>query len=281
MPSDAAGVPHESAPAFVRGNPIVSAGYDFPTFVGRARPYLLAESPRSGSQLLADLLWRTGRMGAPGEYFNREHTIPALTQRLGLASIDGPGGMDAYIRALVRHRTSANGVFGVKAHFSQLRPHLDDPSVRALVRGSRIVWLRRRDLVAQAISYLVALQSDEWRRLRGRDGATFQGRYSWRDIDRAVGMIAADERCWQVGFEQSGITPFVVWYEDLVADPDPACRGICALMGVADGLPPFALAASPLERQADPVKEEWLRRYRQTLDWGPKSPRARSAARAT
>ena len=52
------------------GNPIVAREYDFPEFDRRAQPYVIAESPRSGSQLLADLLWRTGLMGAPGEYLN-------------------------------------------------------------------------------------------------------------------------------------------------------------------------------------------------------------------
>ncbi|WP_374449737.1 Stf0 family sulfotransferase [Stella sp.] len=258
-------------------NPIVAPEYDFPLFADRPRPYVIAESPRSGSQLLADLLWRTGRMGSPGEYLNAQYTIPALLQRFGVGPLEAPGGMEAYLRALARHRTSPNGVFGLKTHFIQLRPHVEDRSVRRLLRRSRFVWLRRRDVLGQAISYLVALRSGRWRQLRGAARRPHHSEFSARTIDRAIATVAGDDRLWEVAFDANGVTPLVVWYEDLVADPDPPCRAICAMMGV-EPPQPFRLADSPLERQADPVKAEWRARFRDQLGWVRPDPTPASRA---
>jgi|JI10StandDraft_1071094.scaffolds.fasta_scaffold270117_3 LPS sulfotransferase NodH len=264
MPSEAEPAP--VAPSGGGGNPIVAAEYDFPPFPGRPRPYILAESPRSGSQLLADLLWRSGLMGAPGEYLNAEYTIPRLRERFALGPIDEPGGLEAYFRALARHRSSPNGVFGLKAHFSQLRPHVQDPAMRRLLRRSRFVWLRRRDILGQAISYLVALRSGRWRQVRGAQRPQHQSEFSAGSIERAVATMAADERMWEVAFAVNGIVPLEVWYEDLVADPDPVCRAVCRMMGV-EPVEPFQLAASPLERQGDPVKAEWRAAFAGRLNW--------------
>ena len=254
-------------------NPIVGAEYDFPTYAGRPRPYVIAESPRSGSQLLADLLWRSGQMGAPGEYLNVQYTVPALLESFGLGSIEEPGGMEAYLRALARRRTSPNGVFGLKAHFAQLRPHVERPALRRLLRRSRFVWLRRRDVLGQAISYLIALRSGRWRQLRGASGTTQRFAFSTRAVDRALATIVGDERLWEVAFDASGVTPLVVWYEDLVKDPDPVCRAICAMMGVTPAQR-FRLGDSPLERQADPVKDEWRQAFLRQLDWRTAKPEA-------
>jgi LPS sulfotransferase NodH len=241
---------------------------------------VIAESPRSGSQLLADLLWRTGRMGAPGEYLNLRSTMPFLADRLGCGPIARPGGVRDYLRAVILHRTTPNGVFGLKAHFGQLRPFLADRSVRDLLRASRFAWLRRRDLAAQAVSLAVALRTRQWRRMRGDAPPPLDLPYSSQDIDRAAALIAGEERGWQMAFERNGIEPLRVWYEDLVADPDPICRGICRLVGIDDA-GPFRLADSALARQDDPLKDRWRRRYMAGLDWtaGSTGEAARPAGR--
>ncbi len=270
------------APAALAGglgyNPIAAAKYDQPPFRGQRRFYMIAESPRSGSQLLADLLWRTGRMGSPGEYFNLDWTVPTLSERLGSGPFDTPEGRQAYLRAVIRHRTTPNGVFGAKAHFDQLRPFLADETTRALLRRSRFVWLRRRDLLAQAISFVAALRTGQWRLMRGGDVQALKAVYSRSLLERAIGTVASDERNWQIAFERNRIEPLEVWYEDLVADPDPICRGICNLVGIEDAGPPFRLSDSALERQVDPLKEQWRQRYAAELDWTSDRVATRAAA---
>lgn len=264
-------MPSEAGPAVPQGNPIVGAEYDLPAFVGRRCFYVIAESPRSGSQLLADLLWRTGRMGAPGEYFNMDRTVPGLSQRLGCGPVTDPGGVDAYLRAVIRHRTTPNGVFGLKAHFAQLRPFLAGRTTRELMRRGHFVWLRRRDTLAQAISYVFALRSGQWRLPHGAEKAPAKVDYSTRLVDRALSAIAGDERAWQIAFEHNRVAPLEVWYEDLVADPDSICRDICRLVGVEDA-GPFRLSDSLLQRQAGPLNERWRARHAAGLDWTSSVP---------
>ena len=252
-------------------NYIVAPDYDWPDYAGPLRPYVLAESPRSGSQLLADLLWRTGRMGSPGEYFHREHVVPHLSRRLGVGGGGERQAFEAYLRAIVRRRTTPNGVFGLKTHFMQLHPYLGQPAARRFLRHSRFIWLRRRDVLAQAISYLVALRSGEWRRREDGDRVPPRGDFSDRALQGAVSQIAGDERAWEMAFGVNRIRPMVVWYEDLVADPEPVCQGICALLGVTEA-GPFRIADSQMRRQVEPLKDELRARYVERLAWSRQEP---------
>ena len=76
---------------------------------------MLAGTPRSGGNYLCHLLWRTGLMGAPMEYFNFHTLMLQMAVRLGVTSLAD------YVQRLLRVRTSPNGVFGYKAHFDHLQ----------------------------------------------------------------------------------------------------------------------------------------------------------------
>ena len=89
--------------------------FDFPLRPGLPeRPWLLASVPRSGSTFVSHLLWATGSLGAPLEYLNFEPTGP-----YGFAS-GSPVAQNELWAAVLRRRTSPNGVFGLKAFPGQL-----------------------------------------------------------------------------------------------------------------------------------------------------------------
>ena len=128
--------------------------------------YLLASVPRAGSTYFSHLLWRTGCLGAPLEYLNFEAAGP-----YGFAGAS-PDLQRRLWRSVLRRRCSPNGVFGVKAFPPQLeqlqttnRSLLDDVLATILPPGRPryIVDLRRRDRLAQAVSYARANLSGVWR----------------------------------------------------------------------------------------------------------------------
>src|SRR5215470_11441615 len=85
---------------------------------GSATPrmfYCVAATPRSGSTWLCQLLWATGVMGAPAEYFNPRASMMQMAGRLGARHAR------EYVRLLKERRTSPNGVFGFKAHWQHFR----------------------------------------------------------------------------------------------------------------------------------------------------------------
>src|SRR5690606_10222138 len=100
------------------GSDRVESGYetkfDFPPReAGPERPYLLATVPRSGSTFLSHVLWRTGCLGAPLEYLNFDPAGP-----YGHASMS-PLEQERLWHSALRHRTSPNGVFGLKGFPTQ------------------------------------------------------------------------------------------------------------------------------------------------------------------
>src|SRR5215831_8187977 len=96
---------------FGRMSGFSSVRYDFARSTEPDRAYIVASSYRSGSTHLCRCLWETGVMGAPWEYLNFENEMRAMWGRLGAK---GPAD---YLAKLLAHRTSSNGVFGMKAHF--------------------------------------------------------------------------------------------------------------------------------------------------------------------
>jgi len=140
---------------------------DLPEFDGPGTDYIICSTPRSGSTLLGFLLRDCKMMGVPHEYLHPTVHFPALARRSGLIASAGSVNVDKYLAWLRRRRSTKNGVFGLKAHFSRLDPLAHRPSVAQWIKGARLIRIRRRDLVLQAISYYTALETGVWATVDG------------------------------------------------------------------------------------------------------------------
>ncbi len=120
------------------------------------RFYLIASTPRCGSHYLGHMLGETGECGVPLEYFN-EGNLRHWARRFRASRLD------ILFPKLVQHRTSANGTFTLKAHWTQYEPHIS--SLDVLTRGlgfEKTVWISRRNQLSQAISTVIAQQTGVW-----------------------------------------------------------------------------------------------------------------------
>ena len=117
--------------------------------------YIVCSMPRSGSSLLCDVLAGTELAGAPTEYLD-------LNQMEAFQREWEVSGLEEYLAALRDRKTSPNGVFGLKAHFHQLRDVLGERDLDAEFPGLRFVYIRRRDHVRQAVSWARANQTGQW-----------------------------------------------------------------------------------------------------------------------
>lgn len=241
--------------------------------------YLVCTEPRTGSTLLCDGLASTGVAGRPDEYF------PSRTpdddtywmRRLGIAHETG------YVDAVMREAMTPNGVFGVKVHWGQvepfrgrlaaaltrLRPELQSAPLDRLLReklGSlRYVWLRRRNKVAQGISYYRATETAVWRQVKGRgDHASHLGSaldFDFEKIDRAVAFLNDCDWRWDDYFRRHRAAPLMLVYEDMIANLQPTVRGVLKYLDLPyEGA---VIAAPDIERQADDRSQQWEQRYRE------------------
>ncbi|MER6913590.1 Stf0 family sulfotransferase [Streptomyces sp. NPDC000594] len=243
--------------------------FDFPHFSGTPPiRYVLASTPRCGSNLLARALWHTGVAGFPEDYLADTYVLDYF-ERWGFTADDADGLPASHIRALMRVRTSPNGVFGIKIHAGHLADLETDP--HTLLASPRYIRVERRDRLRQAISYTIAEQTGVWivdgtHLPTGR--ARSAPRYDHEEIGRRLRMLEDDTGTWDAYAERYGITPHVVVYEDLVADYEEGVRTCLDFLGVET--PPY-IPPPGISRQADGTTDEWVARFQQ--DTGFRLPR--------
>jgi LPS sulfotransferase NodH len=248
------------------------------------RSYLVCAVPRSGSYLLCEGLRATGVAGRPTEYFSsgfRAYWAPQW----------GTPDFPAYLRRVVRTGTTPNGVFGGKTHAGQFDyfarqasgrmpvPHADRPALLARwFPDLRYVRLRRRDPVRQAVSYMKAIQTNEWWDAdqapapfdAPRSGAE---RYDHLLIEASIERLAEEDRRWDRYFATIDVEPLTLYYEDLSRDRDAAVRTVLDYLGLA--APPDRRPPPPsFRRQADERTERWVARFHEIRGVGVPPPPA-------
>jgi LPS sulfotransferase NodH len=262
--------------------------------------YLICTTPRSGSTLLCEALENTGVAGRPEEYYQHRRKTGLPRRPLeyfeedlpeGVADILGDytrvddellafdprrfGSYREYLEWTVERATTGNGVFGAKVmwgYFNGFVDRLRDvrgdavmPTRAVLERtfgDLRWIFLTRRDKPRQAVSLWKAIQNWTWRRDAG-DGRVVAHdlHYSYAAIDHLVRQLEEHERHWAIFFSDHGLFPYTVVYEELVADYEGTARGILRHLGIATP-PGLGFPNRRMERQADALSEDWVKRYR-------------------
>jgi LPS sulfotransferase NodH len=272
-------IPHrEELSAETRSHPVAETREKIRRIDHAENPqaYIICTSPRTGSTLLADALTSTKIAGSPDEYFDiHEHNEAYWKKKLAIAD-------DAsYLDSVVGAATTPNGVFGLKLHQHQceaLQRKLGFAYSRetgqthnAFIAESlterfssiKYVWLRRRNKVAQGISYYRAERSGVWRKLKGLKGLSNPEplRFEFGKIDRCVRAVEDMDQKWRSFFQENRLAPLVVVYEDFVKSHDRTVRAILAFLGLGNQY--IALPEPRLVRQADQVSLDWEQQYRE------------------
>jgi LPS sulfotransferase NodH len=235
--------------------------------------YLLCATPRSGSTLLCGLLRSTGVAGRPESYFRREDR-DAYAAGWGVPRSAG-GALDvaAFVRAAVTAGSTPNGVFGARIMWGTMTELTDalasvDPGgaesplarLTAAFGRPRFLHLHRTDTLAQAVSWARAEQTHFW---HPGDEVTVGGdepRFDRDLIARLVDTIDAHEAAWRAWFENEGVSPHEIAYEDLAADPVGVTQSVLDLLGLV--LPADRAITVSDRRQADALNADWVARFR-------------------
>jgi len=265
-----------------RGAGVFETEHEFAPSGRPTRTIVIASSQRSGSSLLAEAFSATGRAGTPQEYFS-DSIIAEAADNLGFPrftpaerlrrqakrvtlrvewrkslQID-PHSLGGYLTYLYAHSTSPNGVFSVKVHwnhFAELRER--GLRVEELPQPISWVYISRRDLIAQAVSFARANRTGEWNTKR------VLHRYRPPSLDydddavlRAYRDLAEAAAQWPRFFERAGITPISVVYEDLDSEYESTVRRVFDALGIdVDGI-----AEPALQRQRDATSSDWIRQF--------------------
>jgi LPS sulfotransferase NodH len=248
--------------------------FDFPVLEAEPQVrYVLASTPRCGSNMLQRALWRTGQAGAPEEYFAPGYVHDYLARwpeigRSGSAPTDGYLGIDVerYLELLFRHRSSPNAVFGVKFHSSHLAAfHAAGIDPAELLASPVFIWVRRRDLLRQAISWYLAEETGVWI-VDGDwlplDTPRAEPEYDYSDLKSRVAQLQTEDARWAAYFHERAVRFLVVYYEDLCASYDAIVKSCFAFMGLNV---PEAIEEPGIQRQASDRNANWRSRLEDDL----------------
>jgi LPS sulfotransferase NodH len=207
--------------------------------------YCVPFSIRSGSTLLCDDLAQWG-FGAPGEWFQFPE-YPILTGPLSVHLVRMAEDWDGdfiglkiswYQASAITERLHAEGHTSIGFDFRNIFP------------GLHYIHIVRRDKISQAVSAWRAKVSSTWHWPVGADIEPSHPEYDFAAIHTELAAIVEQDWLWASHFEQYGISPFTVYYEDYVQDRPGYLQQIGEYMGV-EGSP------VPLEDRLRIMRDKW------------------------
>lgn len=232
--------------------------------------YLICATPRTGSTLLCGLLESSGVAGHPASYFNRRGLHRYAEDWRIVRPRDGRID-ETYVRAAMAAGTTSNGIFGARIMAETLpeligdlsaasgSPMTDVELLSAQLGRLTFVHLRRRDVVAQAVSWARALQTHYWHPGEAVEPGGHDPHYDEELIGRLVATIEKFEADWTGWFASQTIAPCEVVYEELAADPLRMAHHVLDYLDLR--VPPGRHLVIGHRRQADQINSDWVARF--------------------
>jgi LPS sulfotransferase NodH len=218
--------------------------------------YWVFTTPRSGSNfVMASLSQRMGESTRSLELFNKEF-IGRLTDFV--SDKDAPVG--SYLKYLMNKRSRR--ILGVKILYSQIETIAKYRDSVSSIAGSKIVYLYRNNVIKQAISYYIAMKTQQWTSVANRPAATeiSQIDYSFSSISQAVVRMELHNSLMRRFFLVNDLQYLSITYEEFVKDPAGASDRVLEYLGVEpQERAPDAKAR--FEKQATSKNEEFYDKF--------------------
>ena len=134
---------------------------------------------------------------------------------------------------------------------------------RAL-EGWHVVFLRRENVVRQAISQRIAFLTQQWTSTMPSQRKITDADYDFEELRRYCETICNENACWERLFGYFGIAPLRVVYEDLLDDREAGVRRVAERFGWQEGASVPSHTRS-IEKQSTGLNREWEGRFREEL----------------
>lgn len=198
-----------------------------------SRRLIICSTPRSGSYLLARQLIRAG-LGIPHEYFNPLISPTIISRAFGSLDPDRLS-TESYVEWLEANRTTPNGVFAAKLHWTHLEDNPDLVDIWLRKPGTVCLFLHRKHLLSQAVSLLASRRSGVWDiggAVASRPRRSLLGVSDQRETDRQAYLLVMWNGLWRFLFEAKDIQTIELAYEDFVDNQSESIAAIAKILGV-------------------------------------------------
>lgn len=185
------------------------------------------------------------------EFFNSEFAI-------GHSKKHGIESFASYVHTIGKQFCSPSGYFTSKASIEQLAFLTRCGVVGTAFTRCRFIHVIRRNIVAQAVSWLIAEQTGQWTSLHQRPA--IEPKYDGKMIMDLISTIAVSRAYADAYFAAAGTEPLTLYFEDVAGNPDLIRAKLEGFLGCN-----LARSAEPtlrLTRQATGLNAEWEKRFR-------------------
>ncbi len=207
---------------------------------------------RSGSSLVAEYLRATGRFRGMGEPLNPGFVLAEM-KNLGI------GTFHAYLRSRIERDRTADSMFGMKASLQQVTMLMRAGAIPRYFGDIRWVFVQRRDIVAQAVSFVIASQTKRWESFAAGNGEPAE--YGFDQIRRKVEALSTQNAAIEAFFSVLGVQPCRMVYEEFCIDPLIATTRLASMLGISNA----RVDATGLRRQkqGDDTNAAYCHRFRE------------------
>jgi LPS sulfotransferase NodH len=203
---------------------------------------------RSGSNYLAELLASTGKMPRAREIFN----VPVV---LKLSKQNKAESFRHFCEILARSY-AVEGLFASKVGWQQLYFLAKARMIPEVFAAPRFIHVRRRDLLGQAISFVIAHQTGAW---TSEQIAEREPVYDSVAIADQMGRIADAAARFEQFFATFGFPHLDVVYEDFVKDKAGCVSAITTWLGL--GPSTIKEEETHFQRQRNTINDQWRERF--------------------
>ena len=189
----------------------------------------------------------------PLEYLN----LDSLEVRLNSTSVTS---LDDYFRHIIKYRTDPlSGILAIKlfARFAISLRQTHPYTFNSLISSSNILMLKRRDVLAQAVSLARAKQTGRWFANRNEQSHCS---YDRNLISSCVRYINLNNNWWDAFATESGNRSKTIYYEDIINYAYKDVKDVASWLGLGEAIVREGHPVFPT-RQSDDVNNSWIIRY--------------------
>jgi len=195
--------------------------------------YIICTTARSGSNLLCNVLRNTKQLGFPVEALNPDFIRASkFFKERSRPDVVDPG---EFIQWLISKHQTANSVFGIKILYEDFQNYRRFKDFQTLFMNSKIIHLRRKSKVNQAVSYFFASETGQWVASDTPKKPLESVAYDFETIRRHYDRLIQQDSAWTAILKALRRTYIEVMFEDFISNMQKTLGEIATFLDVAVG----------------------------------------------
>lgn len=225
--------------------------YDFPKKDKPSKILIIASTGRCGSHMLGHVLHKTNCFGFPLEYANPAN-LAEWKKRLGKKNLPD------VLTEIQKRRTSPNGIFAIKIHYSHLKQFGGFHQLAKFFPNAYYLHLSRNDILRQAVSLAKAKQTGVW--IAGQKPVNNYPTYIFKEIDRCLRQTILDNSSWRYVLAANGCNYIDMKFEMVLNNLIPSIKKIASFMDVF--IDPEKIPEEPVtKKQSSDMNSIWAEKF--------------------